>query len=95
MMVILQIEHPVPDFHGWKQAFDSDPLNRKQSGVRRYRIFRAVTNPNYVIIELEFDHLAEAEAMHETLKKLWNRVEGKVMMSPQARIIETVESVDY
>ncbi len=48
-MIILQIEHPVPNFDGWKKAFDSDPINRKQSGVRRYKISRQADNPNYVI----------------------------------------------
>ena len=28
-MVILQIEHPVPSFVGWKVVFDSDPIDRK------------------------------------------------------------------
>ena len=94
-MIVLQIEHLVPDFNGWKKAFDSDPVNRKQSGVKRYRIFRQVDNPNYVILELEFDNLVEAEALLAALQKLWNLVEGKVMMSPQARIVETVESKEY
>ena len=94
-MVVLQIEHAVPDFNGWKKAFDSDPVNRKQSGVKRYRIFRQTDNPNYVILELEFDSLTEAEALLATLQKLWNQVEGKFMMSPQARIVETVESKEY
>jgi hypothetical protein len=94
-MIILQIEHPVPDFDGWKKAFDSDPLNRKKSGVKSYRILRPIDNSNYVIIELEFDNLKDAEAMHEALKKLWSRVEGKVMMSPQSKIIESVESIEY
>jgi len=40
VLVVLQIEHPVPDFTEWKMAFDNDPLSRKQAGVRRYRIFR-------------------------------------------------------
>ena len=47
-MVVLQIEHPVPDFNGWKKAFDSDPVNRKESGVRRYTIFKKNDDPNYV-----------------------------------------------
>jgi hypothetical protein len=34
-MVILGIEHSVPNFDGWKQAFDSDPVGQKKSGVRR------------------------------------------------------------
>ena len=48
-MVILQIEHKVPDFEGWKKAFESDPINRKKAGVLRYQIFRPVDDPNYVI----------------------------------------------
>jgi hypothetical protein len=94
-MIVLQIEHLVPDFAGWKKAFDSDPVDRKQSGVRAYRIFRTTDNPNYVIIELEFDNLPEAEKMLGNLKKLWSQVEGKVIMNPQSRIIETIESIEY
>lgn len=94
-MIVLQIEHLVPDFAGWKKAFDSDPVDRKQSGVRAYRIFRTTDNPNYVIIELEFDNFPEAEKMLGNLKKLWSQVEGKVMTNPQSRIIETIESIEY
>jgi hypothetical protein len=35
-MPMLRIEHRVPDFDGWKHAFDSDPAGREQAGVRRY-----------------------------------------------------------
>lgn len=94
-MIVLQIEHLVPDYAGWKKAFDDDPIDRKKSGVRAYRICRTTDNPNYVIIELEFDNLPEAEKMLENLKKLWPQVEGKVMMNPQSRIIETIESIEY
>lgn len=34
-MLILQIEHKVPNYEGWKKAFDSDPISRKKSGVKR------------------------------------------------------------
>ncbi|MEP6951749.1 MAG: hypothetical protein ABI863_20825 [Ginsengibacter sp.] len=94
-MIVLQIEHLVPDYNGWKKAFDSDPVNRKQSGVKRYRIFRQVDNSNFVILELEFDNLAEAGSMLGSLQKLWKQVEGKVMNGPQARIVEIVESKEY
>lgn len=94
-MIVLQIEHLVPDFAGWKKAFDNDPVDRKQSGVRAYRIFRTTDNPNYIIIELEFDNVPEAEKMLGNLKKLWSQVEGKVMTNPQSRIIETIESIEY
>jgi hypothetical protein len=94
-MFILQIEHPVPDFNGWKKAFDSDPLKRKESGVKSYRIFRVEDDENQVVIELEFDDLDKATEMHEALKKLWNREQGSIMNNPQSRILEVTEIVQY
>ena len=88
----LQIEHAVPNFDGWRKAFESDPINRKKSGVRRYRIFRPSDDPNYVIIDLEFDNLREAENTLAALRNLWVEVEGKVMMNPQTRILNLVET---
>ena len=94
-MPILQIEHPVPSFEGWKKAFETDPIGRQQGGVLRYKISRKVDDPNYVIIDLEFDKLSEAENFLNSLRKLWSRVEGTVMNNPQARIIEVIESREY
>ena len=94
-MYILKIEHPVPDFDAWKKAFDSDPVGRKRSGVRRYRIMRPTDNANYVMIDLEFDTASQAEALLAAMRVVWGRVEGKVMMSPQARIVEAVEIREY
>lgn len=94
-MFILQIEHPVPDYDGWKKAFDSDPLKRQQSGVMSYRIYREMENQNQVIIELEFDSLDKAKAMYQALKQLWGRVQGTVMNSPQSRILEITETLRY
>ena len=37
---IVRIEHPVPDFARCKQAFDSDPVGREQTRVRRDRSLR-------------------------------------------------------
>jgi hypothetical protein len=92
-MYILRIEHPVPDYAGWKKAFDSDPVGRKKSGVRRYRILRPVGNPHYVMIDLEFDSAKEAEALLAEMRVIWGRVEGTVMSDPKALIVEAVESV--
>ena len=94
-MPILQIEHPVSNFEGWKKSFDSDPVGRQQGGVRRYKISRRIDNPNFVIIDLEFDKLSDAETFLSSLRNLWRSVEGKVMNNPQARIIEVVESYEY
>ncbi len=62
-MVMLRIEHPAPDCERWKQAFDRDPVGRKQLGVRRYQILRPVDDPNYVMIDLEFDTSQQADIL--------------------------------
>ena len=92
-MYILRIEHPVPDYAGWKKAFDSDPVGRKKSGVIRYQILRPVDNPNYVMIDLDFDTTKEAEALLAAMRLIWGRIEGTIMSDPKARIVEAVETI--
>jgi hypothetical protein len=93
-MPILRIEHSVPDFTGWKQAFDSDPVDRKGSGVRRFQVFRSVEDPNYVMIDLEFDSLRDAEGLLAKMRQVWSGEGQKVMTNPQARIVEKVEATE-
>jgi len=94
-MVALQIEHKVPDYNGWKKVFDSDPIDRKRSGVCRHRIFRPADDPNYVIIQLEFETLQGAEEALSALRKLWTNVEGKIMFDPKTRILDIAEAIEY
>jgi hypothetical protein len=92
-MPTLRIEHPVPDYDAWKRAFDGDPIGRAQSGVRSHRVMRSVDDPSYVLIDLEFDTVGEAEAVQAALRQLWGRVE--VMREPRSRVVDTVEHRDY
>jgi hypothetical protein len=94
-MYMLRIEHPVPNFAGWKQAFDSDPVGREKSGVRRYQILRPVDNPNFVMIDLEFDTAQQAEALLAAMRVVWGRVEGSIMTNPKAQIVEVAETRTY
>jgi hypothetical protein len=91
-MPILHIQHSVPNFEGWKRAFENDPIGRKASGVRRYHVHRSVSDPNFVMIDLEFDTVAEAEKVLEKLRLLWAGPGGAVMRNPEAWIVESVES---
>ena len=92
-MPILQA---VRDYDAWKKAFDSDPVGRERGGVRRYRVFRPTDDPNYIIVELEFDTSDEAEAFRAALRDLWGRVEDDLGLDgPRARIVEAVESKEY
>ena len=94
-MYMLRIEHPVPDFDGWNKAFEGDPVGREQSGVRRYQVSRPIGDAHYVMIDLEFDTAGQAEALLAAMRVVWSRVEGTVMMNPQARIVEVVETKVY
>ncbi|HEX6347988.1 MAG TPA: hypothetical protein VF160_01185 [Candidatus Dormibacteraeota bacterium] len=89
--MILHIEHEVGDFDTWKQtAFDSDPLDRERMGVRRYLVARSMTNRNFVLVDLEFDSLEDAEAMHAALRRLWQAPLARIG-EPKAQIVEIVE----
>ena len=91
-MVTLRIEHPVPDFDARRRTFDSDPLGRERSGVRRYRVLRSLDEPSYVMVDLDFDGRDEAEAMREALLRLWGRVQPEGLVGDQrARIAEVLE----
>ncbi len=96
-MAILRIEHTVLDFESWKKnGFDSDPLGRKASGVVRYRISQAIDDSKYVLIDLEFESVNEAEIMLGKLKTLWANVGDSFgwKESPRTRIINVVEEVE-
>jgi hypothetical protein len=93
MTTILRIEHATRDFDAWKKMFDSDPLGRKKSGVRRYRILKQIDDPNYVMIDLEFDSAGVAESFRSALNNMWHSPEAqKVIVNPELRIAHTIES---
>ncbi len=97
-MVIVQMEHPISSFAASKAAFDSDPVRREESGVRRYRIVRPVDDPNFVAVDLEFDDAPRADAFRASLEKLWQTPQAMALFdggTPRARIVEDVESCDY
>lgn len=80
-MPILRIQHSLPAYDGWQRRFDDEPVDRRGGGVRRYRIPRSVAGPNFVMVDLDFDNLDEAEAFLVWLRDLWEGP-GKVLMQP-------------
>ena len=97
-MHVLQIEHPIRDFDTWKGAFNRFSGKRQQSGVRRHQVLRPTDDPNYVIIELEFDSPGEAESFLAWLRlDVWSSQEAApaLMGDPQTRIAEAVEVKEY
>ena len=92
---ILRIEHSVPDYGLWKEAFDSDPIGRRRMGVRRYQILRPVDDDNYVMVDVEFDSRPEAEGLLSAMRAIWSRAEHEVSANQRAWIAEAVERREY
>ena len=93
-MQILQIEHKVPNYEGWKKAFDSDPINRKKMGVKRFQVYGQEDDPDYVIIDLYFDSAENLRATLVALQNLWKKVDGTIMFDAKTRILDIKEIVD-
>ena len=97
-MHVLQIEHPIRDFSTWKAAFDRFSDKRQQSGVRRHQIFQPADDPNYVVLDLEFESEVEAEAYLGWLRReVWSSREASPALAdgPQTRIVTVIESQEY
>ena len=95
---MLQIEYPVPDYGTWKAAFDRDLLDREGSGVRRYRVVRPTDDPNYVVIDLEFDDAGRAEAYLAALQRqfyLSQDASPALGGGLRTRIVEVAEAREY
>ncbi len=93
-MHILRIEHEVQNYEGWKKAFDSNPINRKRSGVRCYRIYKTAGEPVSVMVELDFENKENLQTTLLALQQMWNNVQGVVVVSPKVQIVEMIESKD-
>lgn len=91
-MKVLHIEHRVRDYDRWKAVFDADPLDRKSSGVRRYRIARSVDDPDYVMVDMEFETTAQAEHLLAGLQDLWPRRMGVLIDDPKGRVFDITEA---
>jgi heme-degrading monooxygenase HmoA len=59
-MPYLLVRHKVEDYAKWKRAFDEHAAARKVSGSKGGKVFRSVTNPNEIVILLEWETLADA-----------------------------------
>jgi len=95
-MPTLRIEHQISDYDTWKNAFDRDPVQRKQSGVRRYAIHQPVDDAHYIMVDLEFEDAAAAEALLSRLQEMWDSGAAAPALAgaPQTRIIDTLESTE-
>lgn len=93
-MITLRIEHKIANYDGWKKAFASDPINRKQSGVKRYRVYQPADDDLFVIIELDFENLEQAQSTQAALNRMFGNIDGKLIFGPQTKILYIVEATE-
>ncbi len=94
-MPTLHIEHAVTDLPSWRAAFDRFADMRTRSGVRACRVLHPLDDPNYVLIDLDFDTTAEAEAFLGFLRgNVWSSPNNAPALigTPRTRILEPIAS---
>lgn len=93
-MPTLHIEHEINDFDVWTAAFAQFAEVRRRSGVRGQSVRRPVDDPHYVVIDLEFATVAEAESFRDFLRtKVWASPESSPALVglPQTQVFEEVD----
>ena len=91
-MATLHIEHPITDFGAWNAAFARFADARSRAGVREQRVLRPVDDPAYVVVDLEFDTVEEAEKFLGFLSaNIWASPQNAPALAgkPQTRVLET------
>lgn len=94
-MATLHIEHPITDFGTWNAAFARFADARRQAGVRQHRIQRPVDDPAYVVVDLDFDTVEEAERFLGFLHaNVWASSDNAPALAgkPQTRILQAASS---
>ena len=94
-MATLHIEHSITDFGIWKAAFDRFAEARVKSGVRSYRILRPVDDPHYVVVDLDFETVGEAQRFLGFLQtNVWSSTQNAPALggTPQTRILQPYDA---
>ena len=91
-MAILMIEYQVPDYAGWKQIFDKDPMGRKPRGVTQHWIYKDADDPNHIMLSMEFGSAEEARTFlnEPAFQQVWDRSGAR-----QAWVLEAAEAATY
>ena len=94
-MATLHIQHPISDFDTWTSAFSRFAEARRNAGVRAQRVQRPVDDARFVVIDLDFDTVREAQSFLGFLTtQVWPRPENSPGLAgtPMAMILEPAET---
>jgi len=70
------IRHKVADYAKWKPGFDAHGVTHQANGSRGGQLFRNATDPNELVILLEWDDLEKARqfTQSEDLREVMQRL---------------------
>ena len=72
-MATLHIEHGITDFDSWKAAFDRFADVRREAGVTAHRIHQPHDDAAYVVLQLDFPSIEQAQAFLTFLEsRVWS-----------------------
>jgi len=94
-MITLHIEHPIHDLRTWLTAFGGFAEAREKAGVRSCRIYQPVADDTYILVDLDFDTVEQAERFRQFLEdNVWSSPTASPGLagSPQARVLARVVS---
>lgn len=90
-MATLHIQHPITDFDTWRAAFGRFADARRKAGVRAQRVQRPVDDAKYVVIDLDFESVDEAQSFRGFLTtQIWAHPENSPGLAgtPETMILE-------
>jgi hypothetical protein len=89
-MATLHIEHAITDFPTWKAAFDRFAQKRAEAGVTAHRIHQPHDDAAYVVLQLDFPSVAQAQAFQGFLEtRVWSTPANSPGLAgvPRARVL--------
>jgi hypothetical protein len=89
-MATLHIEHGITDFATWKAAFDRFEGKRSEGGVTAHRIHQPYDDPTYIVLQLDFSTVEQAQTFRQMLEtRVWAVPANSPGLagSPRARVL--------
>ena len=89
-MATLHIEHGITNFSAWKAAFDRFAAKRSEAGVTAHRIYQPHDDPAYLVLQLDFPSVEQAQAFQEFLEtRVWSTPANSPGLagSPRVRLL--------
>lgn len=94
-MTTLHIEHPITDLNVWLAAFDRFADARAKAGVRAQRVLHPIDDPNYIVIDLDFNTTDEARRFLAFLQtNVWSSTDSAPALAgaPQTKLLQSASA---